>query len=158
MDDSIQIKELGDQDLTRNGELLNFYNSGFPHSQWDMEKLGSFFDKKNKGVCLIAEAEMGIKGFLAGKISKNDKSCMNLSALLVDDELRGKGIARKMVKIFVEKAFQDPYFNRVELNFRGSKKLHTFYEKLGFDNLKVIGTYKNGDQKHHMELFKNSSM
>lgn len=93
-----------------------------------------------------------------GKMSKTNSSCLMLSAILIDNELRGYGYAKKLIKNFLEKAFENKAVDKIELHFRGSSNLQGFYEKFDFNNHHVCGTYKNGEAKHCMEISRSDIM
>lgn len=152
MSELIKITELKNPTTSLKEEFLKFYNAGFPKSQWSAKKLNTFFSKGKKGVCFIIKKDGNIKGLVIGKIFEKNKHSMNLSALFVSDELRGMGYAKKLVKMFVEKTFKDTLIERIELHFRDSNNLQSFYEKFEFGHHEIIGAYKNGDQKHYMEI------
>ncbi|EKE15982.1 MAG: hypothetical protein ACD_11C00057G0007 [uncultured bacterium] len=135
-------------------ELLNFYNASFPKSQWDFEKISSFFDKENKGICFVIKSSSKLFGFSMGKLYKNRKDIFVLSSLFVSSELRGNGYAKKLIEIFSQEAFFDKNIKKIILHFRDSNNLQNFYEKVGFINHCIDGEYKNREKKHYMEMLK----
>ncbi|MDD5396935.1 MAG: hypothetical protein PHW24_02635, partial [Candidatus Moranbacteria bacterium] len=86
MEQAARISELKNPNLVLKKKILEFYNAGFPKSQWDMEKLDYFFCEKNKGICLVVEKENEIGGMIIGRKNKVTKNCVTLSALLVGDD------------------------------------------------------------------------
>lgn len=158
MKNIIQIIELRNPNLFLRKELLKFYNAGFPSSQWKIKKLETFFAKNENGICFIVEKNKKISGLVIGTTSESDKKHLNLSALLIGDDLRGQGYAKKLVTVFVEKAIGNFFFDKIELHFREVNKLKFFYEKLGFADCGIIGIYKNGEQKHSMEISRTEAL
>jgi ribosomal protein S18 acetylase RimI-like enzyme len=154
MSKSFEIFELNILDKDIIEKILKFYNSGFPKSQWSMERLSSFFDEKFHHVCFVVGGD-SIKGLIIGK-NKDDNSClMTLHALLVDDDLRGMGYARKLTEAFIKKSFDMDNIKKIGLHFRESNELKDFYAKFGFNSPIVDGTYKNGEIKYYMEISKD---
>lgn len=152
MKEKIQIIELLDQSFSKKKELLEFYNISFPKSKWSMTGVNSFFMKENNGVCFIVEKEEKISALIMGRINKNDRSSIILSALLVGDELEGKGYGKILVEKFIDRSFINNGFQKIKLHFRDSNDLRNFYEKFGFEYGGICGQYKNGEKKHYMDM------
>ncbi|MDD5396616.1 MAG: GNAT family N-acetyltransferase, partial [Candidatus Moranbacteria bacterium] len=114
--------------------------------------------EKNKGICLVVEKENEIGGMIIGRKNKVTKNCVTLSALLVGDDLRGQGLAKKLAEMFMKKVFTREENLKIELHFRDSNNLQNFYEKLGFEKHCVCGKYKNGEKKHYMEISRDDIM
>ena len=158
MDEKCKIFKLQKPGQEAKKLLLDFYNSAFVSSKWSEKNLNLFFTEKDPGACFIIEKDSVIKGFVLGKIKKLDHSIMDLSALFVANELRGLGLAKKLVRLFLVDVVENSSVEKVKLHFRETNNLQKFYAGLGFRNEYIDGTYKNGEPKHCMEMVRNDIM
>jgi ribosomal protein S18 acetylase RimI-like enzyme len=140
-------------------EITSFYNLYFPDSKHREEyKLKKYNDKTRRPIIFIVkDIDGAIKGLLESWDKKNDSSKKYLVTILIDESLRGKGIARlvfnKAFDLIIESNNMINHIEELIVHFRDrNKHLIDFYERLGFSNPSIISSYSNGDPKWEMKI------
>jgi len=138
--------------------LLRFYNRNFPKSKWSERGLERYFsDKKRHPICIIIKFKSKIIGLIMGRLSSDNKTKLNLAALLVSRQYQGKGYSKILIREFFKSAIKIPSQRIIYLHFRYSNKnLKSFYKRFGFGNCIVSGKYSNGEKKYYMDINKKS--
>lgn len=138
----------------RKKQLLAFYNSNFPLSQWSKKYFNAFLDDKNKGamLCFVLEKNGKIVGFILGRTVGKIKKRLNLTTLVVDKKYRGQGLGKILLNTFLEKTKKNKSIKKVYLHFRDSNNLESFYKHYGFKKHRITGQYSNDEKKHYMEI------
>ena len=73
-----------------------------------------------------------VEGFFCYSFNNETKEGM-LKFVVVDPDVRGKGVAREMLRLAVKQAFDNPETERVQLNvFPENPRAKRCYEKAGF--------------------------
>jgi GNAT superfamily N-acetyltransferase len=58
-----------------------------------------------------------------------------LAEVSVDENLRGKGVGKKLINEIIEEAKKNKCYKIVATSRKSKPKVHTFYEYLGFKNV-----------------------
>ena len=78
-----------------------------------------------------------VQGFFCYSLNKETREGM-LKFIVVDSDVRGKGVAQKMLGLAVKQAFENPETERVQLNvFPENPRAMRCYEKAGFVERKL---------------------
>jgi len=144
--------EINEKEFQRIHQL---YNELMPTSPWSEKFMKQIlFDESRSPLYNTFEIEGESIGLVLGRLLKDDKDVFNISSIGVKKEHRHKKIATKLMQSFIKDVFEQTSVKKIIVHFRESKNLKSFYEKLGFSGHKIVGTYKNKEAKHYMELLR----
>ena len=113
----------------------------FLNMKWPFEKAGEDYFRKRidgkGGVCLVAEVNGEIVGYLAGGLAKTYsyrtiKKIAELENTLVKEEFRGQGVGEKLFEEFVEWS-KSMEIKRIKVSVStGNSNAVKFYERISF--------------------------
>lgn len=130
MDLQIQIRPFVAKDMGAVVDLLQELSSFYP-DRGKMSILAEEFLKKEEQYCCVATSNEKVVGF--GSVFFVQRIRGGYTAffedIVVDDQLRGKGIGRKIVLTLIEEAIKKKCFKGV---LESSKLAENFYRSLGF--------------------------
>lgn len=116
-------------------EIVQFHNAGFPKSQHTFDgTLRRYIGAALPINILARDADTGrLIGLLESRYSHD--GVRQLSTLLVAEDQRGKGIARKLFEKMLEAMRKENHETTIVLHFRESEREHLepFYAHLGFN-------------------------
>lgn len=138
--------------------ILDLHNQSFPDSTWDSNDFEVFFaDKSLRPICTTIKSGDETIGLAIGRLSFNDISRLNLSALSVSRRHQGNGHGEDLVKKFFHAALDITSMEKIFLHFRNSNKsVKKFYDRFGFKNHTICGKYSDGEKKHYMDIDRRS--
>lgn len=134
-------------------EITKFYNKYFltsPHNE--KYKLDLYQNRLRKPIVLTIKVGENIVGLLESWAYKNDRAKRLLSTILVDNNYRNMGYAKKLFDRAHTLASQNNEENIWVLHFRDSRRnsLGSLYRSFGFEEIKLAGAYNNGQVKWEM--------
>jgi len=145
----IPLTNLTSEELEK---LFVLNNLAFPKSVWPKKNFEDYFTQDEffpLGFVLKIDAE--ISSFVFGKITPSRKF-FNIDSLWISEKQRGKSFGKTLVEKLLKEIKKIESVETVGLRFREANRLEKFYQQLGFSQPKIIGQYKNGENKIGMKL------
>ena len=109
---------------------------GYPSAEWSIRNRVAHLLADPRVGCWVADENAQIKGLITGHLSWHiefDGPVARLTALVVDESARGKGVARQLTAAFEDWARQHDS-SKASLNSSVSREgAHAAYAKLGWE-------------------------
>lgn len=132
--------------------IEKFYNIHFTRSPWQEGTLKRFLSAAYRSPRGFVATNAGsVIGLILGRKTKQSPLTYNLTSILVHPSCRKAGLSSVLLKKFLLSAKRIPGIRKINLHFRASNNLESFYARFKFKLVQTDEIYSDGEKKVLME-------